>query len=81
MTRQDSGSRNGFVSFLRGVSASTWVGLALAVLAVVFVLQNQAVASIQLFWVSVRAPIWLALLAVFLVGWLVGALVRHNRAR
>ncbi|MPV36608.1 DUF1049 domain-containing protein [Georgenia subflava] len=55
--------------------------MALAVLAVVFVLQNQAVASIQLFWVSVRAPIWLALLAVFLVGWLVGALVRHNRAR
>lgn len=63
------------------VAPSTWVGLALAVLAIAFVVQNQASVRIQLFWLSVGAPMWLVLLAIFLVGWAVGGLVRRRRTR
>lgn len=65
----------------RTVEPSTWVGLALAVVAIAFVVQNRATVQIQLFWLSVAAPMWLVLLAVFAVGWLVGALVRRRRTR
>lgn len=65
----------------RRVEPSTWVGLALAVVAIVFVVQNHATVTIQLFWLQVGAPMWLVLLAIFLVGWAVGALVRRQRAR
>ncbi len=65
----------------RSVEPSTWVGVALAVLAIAFVVQNRATVTIQLFWVQVGAPQWLVLLAIFVVGWAVGALVRHRRGR
>ncbi|MCM3660537.1 LapA family protein [Georgenia satyanarayanai] len=63
------------------VEPSTWVGLALAVLAIAFVVQNRGEVRIELFWLSVGAPMWLVLLLIFLVGWAVGALVRRRRAR
>ena len=63
------------------VAPSTWVGLALAVLAIAFVVQNQGDVRIQLFWFGVGAPMWLVLLAIFAVGWVVGALVRRRRGR
>lgn len=63
------------------VAPSTWVGLALAVLAIAFVVQNQGTVRIQLFWMYVSAPMWLVLLIIFAVGWAVGALVRRRRRR
>jgi uncharacterized integral membrane protein len=63
------------------VSPSAWVGVALAVLAVIFVVQNNGSATIDIFWISVRAPLWFTLLAVFLVGWLVGFLTMRKRVK
>jgi uncharacterized integral membrane protein len=57
------------------------VGVALAVLAVIFVLQNNGSATIEFFWFTVRAPLWFTLLAVFLVGWLVGFLTKRIKAK
>ncbi|QDB80558.1 DUF1049 domain-containing protein [Georgenia sp. 311] len=74
MTNEEPGRRG-------TVAPSTWVGLALAVLAIVFVLQNQGRVTIQLLWMRVGAPMWLVLLILFLVGWAVGALVRRRRRR
>lgn len=65
----------------RAVEPSTWVGVALAVVAIAFVVQNRTTVTIQLFWLSLGAPMWLVLLLIFLVGWAVGALVRRRRAR
>ncbi len=63
------------------VEPSTWVGLALAVLAIAFVVQNRGEVRIELFWLNVGAPMWLVLLLIFLVGWAVGGLVRRRRSR
>lgn len=63
------------------VAPSTWVGVALAVLAIAFVVQNDQSVTIQLFWLRVGAPMWLVLLVIFLVGWAVGALIRRRRTR
>lgn len=75
------GSERSFLDRLRAVPAGTWVGLVIAVVAVVFVVQNQGTVTVELFWMTLRSPLWLILLVVFAVGWLVGALVRRNRAR
>jgi putative membrane protein len=74
------GSSRSFLDRLRAVPAGTWVGLAIAVVAVVFVVQNQGTTTVELLWMTFRSPLWLTLLVVFAVGWLVGALVRRNRA-
>ncbi|WP_448073820.1 hypothetical protein [Georgenia yuyongxinii] len=76
MAQPEAGGVRGF---FRRVEPSTWFGLALAVLVVVFVLQNQRAVSILLFWLDLRSPLWLTMLVVFAAGWLVGALVRSRR--
>lgn len=81
MSATERGAGRSVLDRVRRVPASTWVGLVIAVVAVVFVLQNQGTASVDLLWMTFRAPQWLTLLVVFVVGWLVGALVRRNRAR
>lgn len=63
------------------VEPSTWVGVALAVVAIAFVVQNRGEVTIQLFWLTVGAPTWLVLLIIFVVGWISGALVRRRRSR
>ncbi|MET4166062.1 MULTISPECIES: DUF1049 domain-containing protein [Gordonia] len=68
---------------LAAISLTGWVALVITIVAVVFILQNRTSVSIELFWVSVRSPMWFILLVIFAVGWLVGALtvVGVNRRR
>lgn len=51
----------------------------LVALAAIFILQNRAATTIELFWVSVQSPLWLTLLAVFLVGWIAGYLTTRSK--
>lgn len=66
---------------LAKVSPAGWAALALAIIAVIFVLQNRRSTEIQLFWITVDSPLWFTLLVVFAVGWLVGVLTMRGRAK
>ncbi len=62
-----------------GISARTWIGIAVAVLAVVFILQNRATVTIQFLTVSIASPQWLTMGIVFAMGLLSGWLVSRRR--
>ncbi|MFD4365950.1 hypothetical protein [Rhodococcus sp. NPDC058521] len=74
MSTAKSSSRN----ILARVSPGQWAALILTILLVVFVLQNRAKTSITLFWMNLSAPLWFTLLAVFVVGWVVGVLTNRR---
>jgi len=61
------------------VTAGRTVALGLAVVAVVFIVQNRNRVRISLFSIDVTAPIWLILTLMVLVGMAVGALLRGRR--
>lgn len=68
-------------NLLSKVSPAGWAAVVLSIIAVIFVLQNRASTSIQLFWITVDSPLWFTLLIVFLVGWVVGVLTMRSRAK
>lgn len=66
---------------LSRVSISGWVAVVLGIIAIVFIAQNHGSATVDFFWISVRAPLWFTLLIVFVVGWVVGALMMRGRTK
>ncbi|MET8317475.1 LapA family protein [Rhodococcus erythropolis] len=53
----------------------------LVALAVIFIVQNRAATTIQLFWVSVQSPLWLTLVVILALGWIAGLLTtRHTKS-
>ncbi|MFF2084532.1 hypothetical protein ACFVVM_12185 [Nocardia sp. NPDC058176] len=68
-------------SLLARVSPTQWVAIGLAVLAVVFVLENRAKVSVEILLITVQSPMWLILLAMFVIGWITGVLTTRRRAR
>lgn len=67
-----------FWSRVAAVPARVWVALVLLALAAAFIVQNRAPVRIQWLFLSVIAPLWTALLAVTLIGFLAGLLVRRR---
>ena len=67
----------------RGLKLSPrfWAALILLVLAGIFVAQNRDRHPVHVLWVTVESPTWFVLTVIFLVGWLVGALLRWRRRR
>ncbi|CAG7653340.1 lipopolysaccharide assembly protein LapA domain-containing protein [Actinacidiphila bryophytorum] len=57
------------------------VVLVLGALALVFVFENTQDVRIRLLVPEVTMPLWLALLATFVVGWLCGRFLRGSRRR
>ncbi|MGY1669050.1 LapA family protein [Geodermatophilus sp. SYSU D00710] len=55
------------------------VALVLAVVAVVFIVQNRERLTVDLFTVDVSAPVWLILTIMVLLGTAVGWLLRSRR--
>lgn len=51
----------------------------LVVLAALFIFQNRAATTIQLFWVSVQSPLWLTLVVILLLGWVAGLLTTRRK--
>lgn len=68
-------------SLLARVSATQWVALGLTVLAVLFVIENRTKVSIEFLLMTVRSPMWLVLLVMFVVGWVAGLLTSRQRRR
>ena len=60
------------------VPARVWLGLVLLVVAIVFILQNRGSTRIEVFTLSVSAPLWLILVVAVVVGMLVGLLVSRS---
>ncbi len=69
--------RNVFAKIL----AANWLPLVLAVLAVVFIVQNRARISIKLFWAHFESPLWFILVITILVGLIIGLLTARRRAQ
>ncbi|MCU1641806.1 MAG: hypothetical protein JWN03_2081 [Nocardia sp.] len=68
-------------SVLARVSPMQWVALALTVLAVVFVAENRTKVSIEFLLITIRSPMWMVLLVMFVVGWIAGLLTARQRRR
>ncbi|GAA3098490.1 DUF1049 domain-containing protein [Streptosporangium carneum] len=67
-------------SFWRRIAAAPprlWVALALLALGVSFVAQNRGAVRIRWLVLDVTSPLWAALLAMLLVGVLIGLLARR----
>lgn len=61
------------------VSPRMWAGVAIAVVALAFILQNRQVVSINILLVSLMAPLWTALVGVFAAGLATGWLVSRRK--
>ena len=69
-------------SGLSRISPAQWVAIVLAVLAIIFIVQNHHRVDINILMVTITSPMWLVLLIIFVVGWLAGLLtLRTRRAR
>lgn len=68
MTNRTSEKR----SPLSKMTPGRWLALVLVVLAAIFIFQNTASTTVQLFGVSIQTPLWFTLLVVFVIGWIAG---------
>lgn len=60
------------------VSPRLWLGLVIAAVAVVFILQNRQAVEVSLFFQQLSAPLWTALAGVFLAGLVTGWLLARR---
>jgi uncharacterized integral membrane protein len=63
------------------LSGGQTLAVVIVAVAAVFVLQNTERVTIDLFTVSMGAPLWLVLASMFIVGLVVGALLQRRRGR
>lgn len=56
-----------------------WVALILVALAAIFVAQNRDQVSVHVLWVTVDSPMWFILVIIFVMGLLIGLLLRRRR--
>lgn len=68
-------------SFWSKIKPAHWIALILVVVVILFVTQNRSTVSIDLFWASVSAPLWLVLTLIFGIGWLSGYLATRRRTK
>lgn len=63
------------------LSGRQTVAVAVALVAAIFVVQNTDEVTVDVFTVSVVAPLWLVLTVQFVIGALVGVLLQRRRQR
>ncbi|WP_406238781.1 hypothetical protein [Nocardia sp. NBC_01009] len=68
-------------SILARISPTQWVALSVTVLAVVFVAENRSKVSIEFLLITIRSPMWLILLTMFVIGWVTGVLTMRRRSK
>ncbi|GAA3508766.1 putative integral membrane protein [Streptosporangium album] len=81
MTRTPAGGPGPFGRWLASLSPRVWIALALAVLGAFFIAQNRVPVRIRWLTFTVTSPLWIALLAVMLVGVIIGLLLRRRSAK
>lgn len=60
------------------VSPRMWLGVVIAVVAIVFILQNRQTVAVSLFFFQLSAPLWTALAGLFAAGLLTGWLLTRS---
>ncbi|WP_280435355.1 LapA family protein [Nocardia carnea] len=68
-------------TLLSRITVNQWLAAVLIVLAAVFIAQNRNRVDINFLLVTVRSPMWLILLIMFLIGGLAGLLIRRRARR
>nr|MDT0524049.1 LPXTG cell wall anchor domain-containing protein [Streptomyces sp. DSM 41633] len=63
----------------RRVALRYWVALILVGLAGIFVAQNRDRVGVHVLWVTVESPMWFILVIIFVMGILIGLLLRRRR--
>ncbi|MBM9462006.1 hypothetical protein JL108_01020 [Aeromicrobium sp. YIM 150415] len=58
-----------------------WQAIVLAIVAVVFIVQNRHDTKITFLWMDLRSPMWLTLTAVTLLGVAIGVIVNRRTGR
>ncbi|MEV4244858.1 LapA family protein [Streptosporangium canum] len=81
MTRTPDEEPRSFGGRLAAMPPRVWVALVLAALGVVFVAQNRERVRIQWLMLTVTSPLWIALLAVLLIGVIIGLLLRRRPSK
>jgi uncharacterized integral membrane protein len=61
------------------VALRYWVAVILVALAAIFVAQNRERVGVHVLWVTVESPMWFILVIIFVVGVLIGLLLRRRR--
>lgn len=56
-----------------------WMALILVALAALFVAQNRDRVRVHVLWVTLESPMWSILVIIFVVGLLIGLLLRWRR--
>ena len=77
MTPQDAPKR----TLLSRITVNQWLAVVLIVLAAVFIAQNRNRVDINFLLVTVRSPMWLILLIMFMVGAVAGLLIKRRARR
>lgn len=56
-----------------------WIALILVALAGLFIAQNRDRVRVHLLWITVESPMWFTLVIIFVMGVLIGLLLRRRR--
>ncbi len=56
-----------------------WIAVILVALAAIFVAQNRDRVGVHVLWVTVESPMWFILVIIFVMGLLIGLLLRRRR--
>lgn len=72
MTQTPSDAPNPVLQFVKNLSVKNWIAIVGAIAALVFILQNQQRVRVQLLFLDLNAPLWIALGVVVLIGWIIG---------
>lgn len=72
MTQTPNNKQNPAVNFVKNLTVKNWIAVLGAIVALVFILQNQQRVRIELLFLNMNAPLWIALGVVLLIGWIIG---------
>ncbi|MEE6165402.1 MULTISPECIES: lipopolysaccharide assembly protein LapA domain-containing protein [Mycobacteriaceae] len=77
---RDETEANRSVGPVRRLAMRYWMALILVALAALFVAQNRDRVRVHVLWVTVESPMWSILVIIFVVGLLIGLLLRWRRS-
>lgn len=77
---RDESEANPSAGPVRRPAMRYWVALILVTLAALFVAQNRDRVRVHVLWVTVESPMWSILVIIFVVGLLIGLLLRRRRS-